>query len=218
MAQSRHATHKSKKSVKAPVFEVLAVVAGPDVDEEELFILNEREWVEAQIADYKRKGWLPGLINRLGGPSLDRWRRYSHALDVYTNVIDQYNYEMSEGIIPFRVVVTNLSSQPERNIRIRLTVKDGAILLAKRPPERPERPDGVQHVPEQTTYRLFGGFIRRNIRIGTQTISAEFSKLAAGDDAALVNETLFLQMDPGTSLEYELSTDSIDGIRGSVQM
>jgi hypothetical protein len=99
-----------------------------------------------------------------------------------------------------------------------LLVTDGTILLAKRPPQRPERPDGVQHVPEQTTYRLLGGFVRRGIRMNSQSIAAEFSKLEAGDDAAVVNETLFLAMDSDTRVTYEVSTDTVAGEHGNIQL
>lgn len=197
-------------------YEVTAVLAGPSADEEQLFILNEREHVAQVLAGWRGKGLLSRLAGVADGPSQSDWEHYSRLLDVYEHVLDQYELDMIDGIMPFRIIVTNATLAGDRNIKVTVAIDDGVLLLAKKVPSRPQRPEGAQHVMEPTSYNLLSGFVRRRVRLGVQSMSAEFSKLAGGDAADLVNETLFLQVTPETELAYTISSDNVAPTSGPI--
>jgi hypothetical protein len=205
------------------IFDVAAVVAGPDPDSEQLFIINEMERIDALIEAHKGKHWLAVLAGRSTGPSLARLKHYRHQLTVYGHAIDRYTDEMTDGKIPFRIIVTNMGPKTVKRIGAKVRVQGGTILLTKRPPERPERVDTVvQHVTEKPSYNLVksltGGFIRSDIRLGRTSLSSKFSQLESGEEAALVNQTLFLHLSPDTRMSFELEVAGQPTQSGMVQL
>jgi hypothetical protein len=201
-----------------PRFLLVAVPMGPDTDEERLFIYNERERIAQELSTYKGRNWLKTLAGVAGGPTREQLERYHHALDVYENVISMYQFEVAEGLIPFRITVQNIGLETDHNIKIRVAVHDGAILLAKKMPQRPKRPDGPQHEAEPTTYDLLSGFVRRDIRLSSRSLRAEFSALKPGAMADLVNQTFFLHILPETVMTYELTSQEGGTSQGVVEL
>ncbi|HEY6736328.1 MAG TPA: hypothetical protein VI322_01280 [Candidatus Saccharimonadia bacterium] len=199
-------------------FELVAVPAGPEPNDERLFVQLELERVDQILRTTKQKGVVSRWLSQADGPSLEQWRHYRHKLNTYLNSIERYERAITEGIVPFRIDVTNTGAVKDYQIDIRVKVLGGQILLARQLPLRPARPEGHQHALEMPTYNVFGGFTRTNIRMGKTTLAAQFSELAAGDDAALVNQTLFLEMTPETRLSYELTSRRGAKQRGFVSL
>ena len=201
-------------------FEVIAVTAGPDPDDERLFVLTETERIDKLISGYRQ----PTLWKRLaesatGLPKLEDLKHYRHKLASYKNTIDRYDRAMAEGLIPFRIVVANVGERRDFDIRTRVHVQDGDLHLTKTLPQRPRRPDTyTQHVMEPSHIDLPRGFIRSNMKVGRHSLAARFTELDPGADADLLNQTLFVQLSYDTRMDYELSSKLGGTVRGSIEV
>ena len=60
--------------------------------------------------------------------------------------------------------------------------------------------------------------MRCGVRVGPAAVTAEFSNLGGGEEAALLNQTLFLEMTPETVLDFVLSSEHHQDITGPVQL
>lgn len=199
-------------------YEVVAVPSGPEPDDERLFLLNETEHIDEALGSFKRQSWLKRQLLETDGPTLDELKHYRHKLGTYQNVIDRYEQAMASGIIPFRIVIANIGTHKDRHIRVKVRVRNGTILLTRQLPSRPQRPIGPQHVFERPSYQITSGFVRSGIRIGRTSLAANFTELGAGEEAALVNQSLFLSMDGDTQMEFELSSQHVPELTGKIML
>jgi hypothetical protein len=199
-------------------FELVAVPTGPDPDEERLFVNMEAQHVDEVLRIKAKQGLVTRVLNGASGPTLEDWRHYRHKLGSYLNTLDRYEAALDQGVVPFRVAVTNVGNQKDFHIAIAVKVHDGQLLLTRQLPSRPPRPEGHQHTLEMPSYNVFSGFMRSNVRIGRTSMSAMFSELAAGDEAALVNQTLFIELTPETAMTYQLTTKNGGTVTGQIAL
>ena len=208
--------HPEAVSESGSSFELVAVVAGPEPDDERRFVMLEVEHVDGILRTQQQQGWFKRTLNNPDGPTLNEWQHYRHKLGSYLNIIDRYEADLAKGIIPFRIDVSNMGRHKDYDIAISVRVANGELLLTRQLPNRPARPAGHQHAMEMPSYDVFSGFRRSDIRIGKHSLSARFSELSGGDEAALVNQTLFIELGPDTELNYELSARRAGTVSGLI--
>lgn len=200
-------------------YDIAAFLDGPEPNEERLFTYNELEQLDDEIAAYQQAGWLKAALRRTDGPSLDELKHYRHRLNSYLNSLERYRVALAEGIVPIRVVVTNTAQQPDHRIRVEVQLHDGTFLLTRQPPSRPLRPLGPQQMaaePSFTPANVVSGFLRSDIRLGRTKLAAQFSELGPGEEAAVVNQPVFLHCNPQTRMTYRLASPDAGEFTGEI--
>jgi hypothetical protein len=212
----KHKQHTEKP--KGGSFLVEAMPAGPEPNDERLFVVAEFERIEAIMDNLNSPNWWRRITRAAAAPTLKTYEHYGHQLETYARVIDRYDQDMEDGVWPFRVLITNISHEPRHNIQIVLSVAGGAFLLTRPLPMRPARPDGVAtHTTEVPTYDLVAAalppalapatFRRTDVLMSDAQLSAQFSTLQPKEQAAVINQTLFVTLAPATEIAYQIKAD-----------
>jgi hypothetical protein len=200
----------------------------PDFGSERLFVATEIEFAKARVAELeeKHKGLLSALLPVVTGEhKAEDWKHYMHELEHYADKLDKYEAGIADGLVPVKFFVANEGEDMDKAIKVRLRMEHGSIHPAKEPPRRPVRlDDGPVHVPEwqpspATTRDVVSGFSRRGVKVGRDSIEAEFSELGGGDSADVVHQVVFVDVNDETRVTYEIYSQELpDGQRGEVDL
>ena len=203
-----------------PSYTVAAELALPDFVAERTFLRTERQYVARRLEELAGgRSLAVDFGNWLSkDPGYKAWDHYGHELARYERRLAEHEQQIAGGLIPVKVVVRNDTNVPDRNIRVSVEVKDGAIHKAKKAPKRPQRIDSTEPMH---WWRILssGGFWRSGIRITGHRIEAKFSRLGGHDAAYIVNEPTYIETTHDTRLSYELQTHRLAEIqRGEVPL
>jgi len=195
----------------------------PKLDSERRFIAAERRYIEEQQAKLggdSWRNWRPLKVSGLGVFRREDWEQYAQALTHYESELEHYEDEIAEGLIPFKIFVSNLGRQPDTAVSTRITVEDGLIRENCKAPERPVRLDAVAPAwtPRQAQWAGFHGFVRSKIHIDQHELAAQFSRLGAGESAELVRQTLHIQAHAGTRLRFVIHSKQVAETSGEVEI
>jgi len=203
-----------KKTV--PHFAVTVEAHLPQFDSERLFVVNEKAFAQQEVAKLRERSKLLNVLAPvLGEPKLKDWRDYAHALDQYVDKLNKHEQEIADGLMPVKFFVINLTDGDDKAIKIQVKIAGGTVHPAQKPPQRPTRIDGPQHVVDWTpssapsVATVVSGFSRSQVKIGAHAIAAEFSELEAQDSADLVHEVLYIQGDEQTRFTYEITSKHV---------
>ncbi len=215
-----------------PHYAVTVEARIPRFENERSFVATEKEFARRELAKLKGKhqGLLAAVIPKvIGAPGVEDWKRYIRDLDHYATKIDEQEAEIAAGLVPVKFFVLNTAGEPDKNIKIRVTVEHGTIHPAKESPNRPPRiDDGPQHVPEQAPTPVtlakvvsgaVSGFSRRGVKIGRHSVEAEFSRLEGNDSAYLVHQVVFVDGVNESHFTFDISSDELaKPQRGAVEV
>lgn len=196
---------------------------GPDPDEERVYLVQEIERVSQEIGRLQSQGWLKKVLARTAGPSIASYEHYLHQLDTYERVINRFENKIADGRIPFRVIITNIDAKKHTAISTKVRVHNGEFLLTEQLPVRPDRPDSPYeqvdpNEPQPATDWPTSAFIRSKTAIHPHHLAAEFSVLEPGEDAALLNQTLVIVLEPETRVSYEVRSAQGNPERGDAEL
>ena len=195
-----------------PAFELILEWCGPNFDSEHRFIRLEAERAQREMDRFREHPLAGQLVAILFGQSHETWKQYAHRLTKYKHVLERHEERLDDGLIPFKALVVNNSGRDLKRVTVTMEVEGGKFDYATHTPMRPTTPEGdrqrdrfaaVMSVP------LFGRFARTNIQLEPKTISADFSRLADGQDAFLVNQVVHIHGDDRTRLHYEIMADGM---------
>lgn len=197
-------------------------VQNPKLDSERRFIVAEQRHIDEQLVKLTGgswRTWRPVKVSGLGVFRREDWEEYARALTKYGRQLDQYEEEIAGGLIPFKIFVGNLGRRTDTAISVTVTVEDGLIREAHKVPERPERLDALRPAwtSRQPQWAGFSGFVRSKIHVGKHELSAQFSRLGAGESAELVRQVLHIQAHENTQLHYAIHSKLVPEVRGEVE-
>ncbi len=195
----------------------------PNLESERQFLKLERQRIAEQlekITGDSWRTWRPVKVSGIGVFRQQDWQAYERALTHYEHELERYERELADGLVPFKIFVSNLGRDSDADIEITVHVEDGTIHQARRAPERPERLDAtaVPVTPSQPVWPAFTGFVRRNIRVGRQTLAAKFSRLGAGESAELTRQILHIATTGETRLRYVIHSRLVPEASGAVEI
>jgi hypothetical protein len=195
-------------------FAVVARLSWPDLQAERRYVVMEREVAKQRLA--QAPGWLPFSYPGIGLLRRQDWQKYLRQLEAYGHAIDRYDTSLHGGRIPLSFEVFNLG-HTDHQIRIHIFVEGGNIHAAQKAPERPPRVDGAPNKAKKHHWQGYEGFSRTGIHIGRRGLESQFSALASGDSALVVNEPLHIDISPQSQLSYHIHSRNLpEGVHGAV--
>jgi hypothetical protein len=195
----------------------------PKLDSERQFLKLERQYIIQQLqkSDGESwRSWRPVKVSGLGVFRKQDWQAYEQALAHYERELDRYEGELEDGLIPFKIFVSNLGHDTDTDIGITVRVEDGIIHPARHAPERPERLDAtaLAVTASRPAWPSYSAFVRRSIKVGRQTLSAEFSQLKGGESAELIRQVLHVATTGETRLRYVIHSALVPESSGEVEI
>jgi hypothetical protein len=205
------------------IYSVTVEAKLPEFDSERLFVVNEKKYAQGELKRLEQKPGIAKVLRAAAAPMAKLlkpkdWRAYLKELDHYWVKLHDHMEDIAEGDVPLKFYVINNGPELDEKIEVTVHVHQGTIRPSKQAPERPERIDGDQHVPNWTPRQpVMGGFSRSKINVTPHTVTATFSQLEGHDSADLVHQILYVHGDEHTRFTYEIRSQRLGVIeRGEV--
>jgi hypothetical protein len=199
-------------------YSVEALSKMPDFAGEWRYVQTERaRAVHERVKLPERSVW--NLASKpLGILQRSDWDAYIEKLDKYAQEMRHHKQVIDGGLVPFRILVTNQSSQADKSVWVHLTVENGHIDSKTKAPERPDRPDSVPQTAITHSWPAITTFMRYGIKVKPHSMEGVFSKLGADESEFLVNEVLYLELYDDTRVKYSVRSKLAKSIHGEVAL
>jgi hypothetical protein len=200
-----------------PHYDLTARVKSPQFERIRRYLLTEREFVQARVAGPQR-WWHKLSVPSLGVYGRADWRTYGRELDHFERRVSRHAEDLHTGLVPLKFMVWHNGSQPDDHIRVHLEIKGGTFMKHKKAPHPPTRLDGGADSADGHHLPKIGRFTRTGVKITPHHVSVELSGLKPHDSAALLHDTLHVQADKHTVIEYAVHSNRVALERGVVRI